>query len=77
MLAACRDADSNLFFDFSPGGPEEQEAKRICGTCPVLEPCRLHAIDDPELHGIWGGLSPEERHIYRRRRKWFNLPVAR
>jgi WhiB family redox-sensing transcriptional regulator len=64
--AACRLADTSLFF-----GPErelvgarrlrEQQAKAICATCPVLEPCRAHALVHREPYGVWGGLTERER----------------
>ena len=64
--AACRLADTSLFF-----GPErelvgarrlrEQQAKAICATCPVIEPCRAHALVHREPYGVWGGLTERER----------------
>ncbi|QKT11580.1 WhiB family transcriptional regulator [Rhodococcus sp. W8901] len=30
-------------------------------TCPVLTPCRSHALHGPERFGIWGGTTPTER----------------
>lgn len=41
---------------------KEQEAKRLCESCPVLAECRRHAMDNRELYGVWGGLSESERH---------------
>jgi len=41
-----------------------QEAKKICSTCEVREPCLKYALEN-ESHGIWGGLSETERQ-YRR-----------
>ncbi len=37
------------------------QAKAICGGCPVLEQCRRHALSSLEPYGIWGGLSEEDR----------------
>lgn len=37
------------------------DAIYICSTCPVREPCATYAIDNRELHGIWGGLTVEQR----------------
>jgi WhiB family transcriptional regulator, redox-sensing transcriptional regulator len=64
--AACRLADATSFF-----APEaeligarrlrEQQAKAICATCPVIEPCRAHALVRRELYGVWGGLTERER----------------
>jgi WhiB family redox-sensing transcriptional regulator len=72
--AACRLADTSLFF-----GPErelvgarrlrEQQAKAICATCPVLEPCRAHALVHREPYGVWGGLTEDDREtLYRSQR---------
>jgi len=42
-------------------GIREAKAKIICFSCPVLEPCRNHAMENSE-YGIWGGLTEEERY---------------
>lgn len=41
---------------------KEEEAKRLCTTCPVIVECRQHAMSNRELYGVWGGLSEGERH---------------
>jgi WhiB family redox-sensing transcriptional regulator len=66
--AACQGSDAKLFF-----GPEKERirdrevregaAKRVCASCPVLRECRNHALQTPELFGIWGGLSETDREI--------------
>ena len=66
--AACQGSDAKLFF-----GPEKERirdrearegaAKRVCASCPVLRECRQHALQTPELFGIWGGLSETDREI--------------
>ena len=66
--ARCQGADARLFF-----GPEKERirdrearegaAKRVCASCPVLRECRNHALQTPELFGIWGGLSETDREI--------------
>lgn len=38
----------------------EEEAKRICRPCPVRSACLQYALDHQE-HGIWGGLTVDER----------------
>ncbi|HTY71821.1 MAG TPA: WhiB family transcriptional regulator [Actinomycetes bacterium] len=43
----------------------EARAKLVCARCPVVEPCRAHALAVPELEGVWGGLTPEERAAIR------------
>lgn len=69
--ALCRDETNELFF-----GPEkesaaarrerERDAARVCRQCPVLEQCRLHAFSLPEIYGVWGGTTEEERLRARR-----------
>jgi len=43
------------------------EAKHICSSCPVRNLCLEFALDSGEDYGIWGGLTPMERDIVRRR----------
>lgn len=64
--AACRLADGSLFFAperelVSARRVREQQAKAICTTCPVLEPCRAYALVHREPYGVWGGLTERER----------------
>jgi hypothetical protein len=39
----------------------EQEAKILCGLCPVKALCAEYAIKAKEDYGIWGGTTPAER----------------
>jgi len=39
----------------------EQEAKKLCDICPVLNQCRNHARTHSE-YGFWGGESEEQRY---------------
>ena len=39
----------------------EEEAKRICRDCPVMQKCRDHAVKTPERYGIWGATTARER----------------
>ncbi|WP_432279205.1 WhiB family transcriptional regulator [Nocardia brasiliensis] len=66
MLAACRGKAIAVFFH--PEGERGQarrartlRAKQICQDCPVLVPCRTHALTVGEPFGIWGGMSAGER----------------
>ena len=71
--AACREYDNILFFG-EEGESElekqtrEAEAKAICQTCPVKEPCLEFAMETAQKYGIWGGLSDKERASLKRRR---------
>jgi hypothetical protein len=41
-------------------------ALEICASCPVKQKCLDHALETPEQHGIWGGMTAEERKRHRR-----------
>ncbi|MGF7234628.1 MAG: WhiB family transcriptional regulator [Frankia sp.] len=62
----CRDGDPDAFFP--PDGRNtkaraaaEARARRICADCPVRRPCLATAIFRQEEHGVWGGLTSDER----------------
>ncbi|MEU4781045.1 WhiB family transcriptional regulator [Micromonospora sp. NPDC023633] len=61
---ACRGATA-LYFPGDGKGTMRaiQQAKAICGTCPLLATCRDWALQQPArwLYGVWGGLSQYER----------------
>lgn len=62
--AACR-GQSSLFFGTAgerPKAREEREAQArlLCLSCPVLQPCRRWAREQCE-YGFWGGETEEER----------------
>jgi WhiB family transcriptional regulator, redox-sensing transcriptional regulator len=68
--AACRSADPELFFPISEGGPSTAEitrAKAVCARCEVCSECLAFALATRETHGVWGGTSPEERALLRKR----------
>ena len=57
---ACRGM-TDVFFSDEPGDIEQ--AKRICATCPVIEPCLKEAIRNREPWGVWGGQLFRNGHI--------------
>lgn len=66
LRAACRAMDSAQFFhpDRERGGPRidrDEAAKTVCRSCPVIVPCRRHALAAHEPYGVWGGMTEEER----------------
>jgi WhiB family transcriptional regulator, redox-sensing transcriptional regulator len=66
--AACRDVGTDVFFPTSEA--QAAEAKSICAVCPVREECLEHALETRPGDGVWGGLTPTERHrLIRRRQK--------
>lgn len=48
----CR-MEPDLFFAETPA--EVEEAKAICGACPIREQCLADALERREPWGVWGG----------------------
>jgi WhiB family redox-sensing transcriptional regulator len=68
--AACRDEDPELFFPIGNTGPallQTEEAKQVCRRCPVIGECLNFALSSSQDHGVWGGLSEDERRALKRR----------
>ncbi|QSB04436.1 WhiB family transcriptional regulator [Natronoglycomyces albus] len=68
--AICRDEDPELFFPIGDTGPalgQIQQAKAVCGRCPVSESCLQWALESGQDAGVWGGLSEVERRELKRR----------
>ncbi len=65
--AACRGPNQAIFFPpprlerRSEKRLREARAKEICLGCPVRQPCLEYALTIREQHGIWGGLTENER----------------
>jgi WhiB family redox-sensing transcriptional regulator len=69
---ACQSADPDLFFPISSKGRAERqiaEAKAICMGCTVRQICLEFAVSHNQVHGIWGGTTPEDRQRDRRRQR--------
>ena len=71
--ALCRGMDSSVFF--SPTGEHgaerrarEAKARAVCRRCPVIEACAWTAMSGPEVYGVWGGMSEDERRLLLRGR---------
>jgi hypothetical protein len=66
ISAPCASVDPALFFP--DNGVKPNAAKRICLTCPYVEPCQQIYLDfevDP-LAGVWGGKTWRELQPLRR-----------
>lgn len=64
----CRELPPTTFFPNDGVGVDQ--ARRICNTCPVQEPCLEYALGERVDHGVWGGASERERRrILKRRRQ--------
>lgn len=71
--AACRGLDASLFHPVDDEGNTDESAaelaRAVCGRCSVRQACLEYALTAPERHGIWGGLTAEERRRILRRRQ--------
>jgi WhiB family redox-sensing transcriptional regulator len=68
LAAACRRADTELFFPVGTTGPAARQvarAKAICAACLVRTPCLDWAMKHYQHHGIWGGTAEQERRALR------------
>jgi len=68
--AICRDEDPELFFPVGHSGPalrQIAEAKSVCRRCPVVGECLAWALNSGQDHGVWGGMSEDERRALKRR----------
>ena len=61
---ACRWYPTDWWFPVSEQA--SAVALDICETCPVLLECMDYGLAHPSLHGVWGGLSENQRHRIRR-----------
>ena len=70
--AACVGQDPELFFPTGTTGPARlqiEEAKQVCRSCDVREKCLNWALEAGQDHGVWGGMSEDERRALKRRTK--------
>ncbi|MFE7837003.1 WhiB family transcriptional regulator [Streptomyces sp. NPDC057474] len=68
--AVCLRVDPDLFFPIGVSGltlAQVDEAKGVCGRCPVVEQCLDWAMRVGQVEGIWGGTTESERRAMRRR----------
>ncbi len=63
----CRNHPPATFFPSDGVGVDR--ARKICGTCPSLEPCLEYALGNRIDHGVWGGTSERERRRILKRRR--------
>ena len=68
--AECLTKDPELFFPVGTRGPalaQVEEAKKVCRRCEVREECLRWALEAGQDHGVWGGMSEDERRAMKRR----------
>ena len=62
----CRSGDADLWFAESPA--ELEQAKTLCGGCPVRVACLTGALQREEPWGVWGGEIFERGAVIPRKR---------
>lgn len=62
----CRVEDAELWFAETPADLEQ--AKELCGSCPVRAACLSGAIERREPWGVWGGELFERGVVIPRKR---------
>ena len=68
--AACKGLAPDIFYPDTDDEADADEAKVVCGACPVREACLEHALAVREKDGVWGGATERERRrIIRQRRR--------
>jgi WhiB family redox-sensing transcriptional regulator len=64
--ANCATTDPAIFFP--PKGGRVRAARKVCASCPVVAQCLEFALEIDDRHGIYGGLTVEQREQVRRKR---------
>ncbi len=56
----CAQTDPEIFFP-EKANQWNKTAQKVCARCPVREECLRWAVSQPDLQGIWGGTTWQER----------------
>ncbi len=62
----CIESDPDLFYPKPSEAGMTALAKTICSDCPIRSACLQHALANDERHGVWGGMTEQERRELRR-----------
>jgi WhiB family redox-sensing transcriptional regulator len=68
--SACLQVNPELFFPVGSTGPavsQVDQAKLVCQRCEVQRVCLEWALEAKQDHGVWGGMTEDERRSLRRR----------
>ena len=65
--AVCASVEPELFYPAPQEHVRRRQAKAVCKSCPVVNECLQWALESGQDHGVWGGLSEDERRTLKRR----------
>lgn len=63
-LGRCRHVHPDALF---VQGSAQNDAARICDSCPVITECCADALDNRIEYGVWGGMTERQRRAVLRR----------
>ncbi len=63
--AVCAQTDPDAFVELVNQRAYAREARRICASCPVKQPCLDDALADPAAIGLRGGTTEKRRRTIR------------
>ena len=69
----CASVDPELWFSDTPTG--RRTATNLCKQCPFQAECLEYALHW-SVFGIWGGTTPKQRQVIRRKRKIRPKPLV-
>lgn len=64
--ALCAEIGGDLWFAEKGDWATTIWAKLVCRRCPVREQCLAFALENNEPHGVWGGMTPDQRKTLRK-----------
>ena len=74
--AACRRCDPDLFHPYPKDLRAIDAARAICAGCEIRLDCLALALDTPDAQGIWGGMTKQERALYRKQQSDNDVSAA-
>ena len=66
--ANCKNMDTDLFF-VEVNKSYDPFVKEVCSDCSVIEKCAWYANEMSAIHGVFGGMTPNQREKWRKKNK--------
>ena len=64
----CKNMDTDLFFP-ELGNNYDPFVKDVCMSCEVIDECAWYANETSAIYGMFGGMSPNQREVWRKKNK--------